>query len=163
VLIVMADQVEAVKEAGLSNGVESLRTLAASGSGPVSQRMAAFPEGVMKALTQPLSPKEKKSYSYKPPEEPRVAFEGTYDDGQEFFQMTQQLSTARLPGGPTDCPLSCLPKNESGRCSPGQAMAPVSSSPFKLRGIWDRPGRSPRLASGIWPDENGWRPWRRSP
>ena len=37
------------------------------------------------ALTKPLSAKEKESGRYIPPKPPKIAFEGTYDEVQEFF------------------------------------------------------------------------------
>ena len=38
------------------------------------------------ALTRPLTEKEKKSGTYKPPKRPKVAMSGTYDEIQAFFE-----------------------------------------------------------------------------
>jgi hypothetical protein len=124
---VAADQVEAIKEVGLSNGIEAQRYTVVPASGPASQRITAIAEGVMKALTTPLTAKEKKSYLHKPPEEPRIAFEGTYDDGHEFFQMTQQLSLGPVARWTDGLPI-VLPTEERVR----EMLMGTSHSPGEL-------------------------------
>lgn len=145
-LIVVADEVETIKEAGISNGVETQRYTVAPGSGPIPQRIVTILDGAVKALTQPPSTKEKKSYLYKPLEEPRVAFEGTYDDAQEFFQMTQQLSLGPIARWTDGLPI-VLPTEERVR----EMLMGTSHSPSELIKL-----QSPRDLGLIGKKSKGW-------
>lgn len=50
-----------------------------------------YKDKLYKALTDPLTDKEKSSGIYTPPPEPRICFEGTYDDAQAFFLKTTSI------------------------------------------------------------------------
>jgi len=98
VLIEFEDQVEMLKQTALASGVPFIRYVDAprSGSGPA--RVETFIDDMLEALTKPLAGKEKERGRYIPPEQPRVFFEGTLDEAQEFYQQTKPiLMTGRAP------------------------------------------------------------------
>jgi len=62
--------------------------------------VATFFDKVAKALTDPLTAKEKESGLYSPPSPPRVLFEGTYDEAQDFLSQAMQVTNCR------QCPIA---------------------------------------------------------
>ncbi|MFC1900156.1 hypothetical protein ACFLYN_01035 [Chloroflexota bacterium] len=92
ILIDFDDQDGKVEYESLANGVPRLRYLHASRTlrGPAD--IDIFLEPMIEGLTRPLTGEEAKSGRWEP-ERPRILFEGTLDEAQEFYQQTE-----RLPG-----------------------------------------------------------------
>jgi hypothetical protein len=90
-----ADQVSFARNTALINGCPNIRWIDVPRTGAATERVATFYDKVYKALTDPLTAKEKESGLYTPPPPPRVIFEGTLDDAQEFFQQTTPIENAR--------------------------------------------------------------------
>jgi hypothetical protein len=87
-----ADQISMARTVGLINGVPNFRWIDVARVGRGEERVAAFYDKVYKALTDPLTAKEQESGLYTPPPMPRIIFEGTLDDAQEFFAQTTPIA-----------------------------------------------------------------------
>jgi hypothetical protein len=72
-------------------GVPEMRYVEASRNSPggVEEADKVMPL-LLDALTKPLTAKEKKSGTWAP-EEPRILFEGTLDEAQDFYQQTEKI------------------------------------------------------------------------
>ncbi len=95
-----ADQQLLGKQLALIRGVPNIRWVDVPRVGSGAERVDTFFDEVIKALTDPLTDKEKESGLYQPPPDPRICFEGTLDDAQEFFQKTTPIEACR------QCPIS---------------------------------------------------------
>jgi hypothetical protein len=84
----------------LTNGVPNSRFVATPRTGTGPERVAVFIDAALKALTDPLTAKEKESGLYSPPPNPRIIFTGTFDDSQTFFQATSPVSNCK------NCPIA---------------------------------------------------------
>jgi hypothetical protein len=96
------DQVNFFGNVALINGCPNTRYVATPRTGTGEERAKSFIEAALKALTDPLTAKEKESGLYTPPEPPRVVFTGTLDDAQAFFQATTPINNCR------NCPIAKL-------------------------------------------------------
>jgi hypothetical protein len=83
-----ADQINFARNVALVNGVPNFRWIDVPRVGSGAERVATFIDKIPAALIDPLTAKEKEAGLYTPPEPPRVVFEGTLDDAQNFFQKT---------------------------------------------------------------------------
>jgi hypothetical protein len=90
VLIDLEDQHNMVEQEALISGVPSIRYLPASRTLPGPEDVEKWIEPMFEALTRPLTEKEKESGMYNPPQ-PRVLFEGTLDEAEEFYQQTKWI------------------------------------------------------------------------
>jgi hypothetical protein len=90
ILIDFEDQDEFVKQEALTIGVPKLRYMHASRTirGPAD--VDRFLEPMFEGLTRPLTAEEKKGGLWSP-EHPRIIFEGTLDEAQDFYQQTEKL------------------------------------------------------------------------
>lgn len=100
VFIGFADQQALEQQLSLIRGVPQIRFIAAPRTGTGAERVATFYDQVIKALTDPLTAKEKETGMYSPPPDPRICFTGTLDDAQTFFQQTTPISNCR------NCPIA---------------------------------------------------------
>lgn len=98
-LVDFADQEEMVKQEALVNGVPNVRFIHASRTLPGPQDADRIIASIVEGLTRPLTDKEKESGMYSPAQ-PRVIFEGTYDEAEEFFSQTRHVPR------PLDAPIS---------------------------------------------------------
>ncbi|MFC2022653.1 hypothetical protein ACFLTL_00605 [Chloroflexota bacterium] len=91
--LTFADQVAFFRNTALIYGVPEVRRLDVPRTGTGEERVAQFIDQTEAALSDPLTDKEKESGLYTPPPPPRIIFEGTLDDAQEFFQQTTPVAT----------------------------------------------------------------------
>ncbi len=99
VLVDLADQEEMVLQEALINGVPSVRYLHASRTLPGPEDVNAWIKPMLEELTRPLTEKELESGLHSPPQ-PRVLFEGTLDEAEEFYQQTRHVPR------PLDAPIA---------------------------------------------------------
>jgi len=99
VLIDYEDQHNMVMQEALINGVPNARFLPASRTLPGPADVDTWIESLNEALTKPLTEKEEEGGKWEPPQ-PRVLFEGTLDEAQEFYQQTQYVPS------PVNAPIS---------------------------------------------------------
>ena len=92
------EETEKVKHDAVLHGVPELRYVVASRNslGGVSEADKLI-EPVLEALTRPLTDKEKQTGDWAP-KQPRILFEGTLEDAEEFYNQTIQIP--RLLGAP---------------------------------------------------------------
>jgi hypothetical protein len=95
-----ADQINFARNVALINGSPNIRWIDVPRVGSAVERVATFIDKALKALTEPLTAKEKESGLYTPPEQPKVVFEGTLEDAQVFFQQTTPVANCR------NCPIA---------------------------------------------------------
>jgi len=100
VVLGFPDQVSFKNNVALINGVPNIRWIDTPRVGGGEERVATFYDKVYKALTDPLTAKEKESGLYSPPPPPRIIFSGTLDDAQEFFAQTTPIMNCR------NCPIA---------------------------------------------------------
>ena len=100
VSLMYADQINFHKQVALNYGVPAIRFIAVPRIGTAEETVGAYYSQVAKALTDPLTAKEKESGLYSPPAPPRVLFEGTYDESQDFLQQTVLIENCRM------CPIA---------------------------------------------------------
>jgi hypothetical protein len=91
VLVDFEDQDHMVREEALIAGVPNVRFLHASRIIPGPQDVERLMEPILNELTRPLTDKEKEAGLYNPAQ-PRVLFEGTLEEAQEFYQQTRYIS-----------------------------------------------------------------------
>ena len=84
----------------LITGCPNVRWIDVPRVGTGEERVNAFFSQVIDALTIPLTDLEKQGGIYNPPPDPRIAFVGTLDDAQEFFQQTTLINNCR------NCPIA---------------------------------------------------------
>jgi hypothetical protein len=90
VIVDFEDQEQMVKREALVNGVPQVRYIHASRYLPGPADVDNWVVKLLDALTRPLTDKEKESYLWKP-DEPRVLFEGTLLEAEEFYQQTRYI------------------------------------------------------------------------
>jgi hypothetical protein len=95
-----SDQQALGRQVGLNNGCPNFRWVDVPRVGTGDQRVAQFLDATIKALTTPLTAKEKEAGLYSPPPDPRICFTGTLNDAQAFYQQTTSVSTCQ------NCPIS---------------------------------------------------------
>jgi hypothetical protein len=98
VLVTYNEESEKVKHDSVIFGVPGLRFVVASRNslGGVSEANKIL-DPVLDALTRPLTEDEKKGGTWAP-KQPRVLFEGTLEDAEDFYSQTIQIP--RLKGAP---------------------------------------------------------------
>jgi hypothetical protein len=72
----------------MKGGCPNIRYYSLPRIGVASERVAYVIDKIPTGLTTPLSAKEQEKGTYVPPPDPRITFEGTLDDAQEFFGAT---------------------------------------------------------------------------
>ena len=92
-LVDLEDQHEMVKQEALANGVPNVRFMPASRTLPGPIDVDNMIGAIMDGLTRPLTAKEKESGMYSPPQ-PRIIFEGTLDEADDFFSQTRHVPPA---------------------------------------------------------------------
>ncbi len=90
ILIDLEDQHNMVEQEALSNGVPNVRYLPASRTLPGPEDIDKILGSIIEGLTKPLTKKEKEKGVYAPPQ-PRVLFEGTLDEAENFYQQTKNI------------------------------------------------------------------------
>ncbi|MEK7354755.1 MAG: hypothetical protein AABZ77_09645 [Chloroflexota bacterium] len=90
VLIDLAEENEKVKHDALIYGIPELRFVSASRRLPGPEDVDNIIGSIVEGLTRPLTSKEKKKGHWAP-EQPRIIFEGTLDDAQDFYQQTEKI------------------------------------------------------------------------
>jgi hypothetical protein len=100
VMLGYSDQQPLGRQLALIRGVPNIRWLDVPRTGSGDERVATFINQVVKALTDPLTAKEKETGLYNPPPDPRICFNGTLDDAQAFFQKTTPVANCR------NCPMA---------------------------------------------------------
>jgi hypothetical protein len=95
-----ADQINFFDNTVLINGCPGARWIDVPRYGSGEERVATFYDKIEEALTSPITAEEKQSGLYQPPAPPRIAFEGTLDEAQEFFQQTTLVENCR------NCPIA---------------------------------------------------------
>jgi hypothetical protein len=95
-----SDQINFFRNVSLTNGCPNIRWIDVPRMGSSEERVATFYDKVSKALCDPLTAKEKESGLYSPPAPPRILFEGTYDEAQDFLQQTVLVENCRM------CPIA---------------------------------------------------------
>jgi hypothetical protein len=93
------DQIARAKQVAIKGGVPEIRFVVSQRTGTGEQRIALLWDNVIKALTTPLTPKEKETGTYDPPPPARIAYEGTLLDAAKFFAQTQPIANCG------DCPI----------------------------------------------------------
>jgi hypothetical protein len=99
VVVDLEDQWQMVEEEAMVSGVPKVRYLHASRTLPGPQDVDNWINKVFAELTRPLNEEEKKSGLYSPPH-PRVLFEGTLEEAEEFYQQERYIKM------PVEAPLA---------------------------------------------------------
>ena len=94
------DQQTILRGTALMAGCPNIRFVVQPRVGIPSEVVASVYDKVVKALTDPLTAKEKEAGLYSPPTPPRVLFEGTLDEAQDFLQQTVLMENCRM------CPIA---------------------------------------------------------
>jgi hypothetical protein len=94
------DQLIFHKNTALLNGNPGVRWVTVPRYGNAEERIDIFYDQIVPALTDPITAEESQSGLYQPPSPPRVAFEGTLEEAQDFFQQTTLVENCR------NCPIS---------------------------------------------------------
>jgi hypothetical protein len=100
VIMIYEDQANFFKQISLNNGCPNTRWVAVPRIGQPDEMVATYYDKIIKALTEPLTAKEQEAGLYSPPAPPRVLFEGTLDEAQNFLQQTVLVDTCR------NCPIA---------------------------------------------------------
>lgn len=89
-LIDLAEETSKVRHDATVYGIPELRVIEASRTMPGPEDVDRILDDVIKGLTRPLAEKEKKSggWAHK---EPRILFEGTLEDAEEFYNRTENI------------------------------------------------------------------------
>ena len=95
-----ADQANYFKQIALNNGCPNIRYVAVPRIGHAEEIIATYYDKIIKALTDPLTAKEKEAGLYSPSAPPRVLFEGTLLEAQEFLGQTVLVENCR------NCPIA---------------------------------------------------------
>jgi hypothetical protein len=98
VMIVFNEETEKLKHDAVIHGIPKLRYVVASRNsvGGVSEANKLL-EPVLDALTRPLTKEEQEKGTWAP-KQPRILFEGTLPEAEEFYNQTEQIP--RLLGAP---------------------------------------------------------------
>jgi hypothetical protein len=92
VLIIYPDQEQCFREAARINGVPWIRTVHVSRTLPGPEDVDRIMKPLMDALVRPLNAQEMASGRWELPH-PRVLFEGTLEDAQEFYSQSEIIPT----------------------------------------------------------------------
>jgi len=95
-----ADQISFFQNVALNNGCPNIRYVAVPRIGEPEEMVATYYDKIIAALTDPLTAKEQESGLYAPAAPPRVLFEGTSDEAQDFLQQTILIENCR------QCPIA---------------------------------------------------------
>ncbi|MFC1991540.1 hypothetical protein ACFLVC_02280, partial [Chloroflexota bacterium] len=90
VLVDLTEQTEKVKHDAVLWGVPKLRFVEASRRLPGPEDVEMWTDSLMEALTRPLTDEENKGGRWEP-EQPRILFEGTLEEAEEFYQQTENI------------------------------------------------------------------------
>jgi len=90
VLLGYKEETEKIRHDSVIYGIPELRLIEAHRSSPGPGEADILIKPLLESLTRPLTEKEKGSDQWAP-EEPRIIFEGTFEDAQDFFQETENL------------------------------------------------------------------------
>jgi hypothetical protein len=99
VLLEYSDQINIVRTSALMAGCPNIRVVDVPRIGHAEECVATYYDRVAKALIDPLTAKEQEAGLYAPSEPPRVLFEGTSDEAQDFLQQTMLVENCR------NCPI----------------------------------------------------------
>jgi len=91
VLIDLSEETTKVRHDAVVYGIPGLRVIEASRTLPGPEDVDNWIDPLVKSLTKPLTAKEKKSGTWAP-EEPRVLFEGTLEEAEDFYAQTEKIS-----------------------------------------------------------------------
>jgi len=86
VVVDFEDQANMVEEEALSSGVPHIRSLHASRTLPGPEDVDNWLNDALNALVEPLSEEEQESGLYDP-RQPRILFEGTMEEAEEFYMQ----------------------------------------------------------------------------
>ena len=89
--MIYEDQLLLGQQSFLRYGMPNQRYVLAPRVGTGVQRVDKFYADMLKALTAPLTAKEKESGKYEPAPPARIAYEGNINDAQAFFQKTTPI------------------------------------------------------------------------
>jgi len=95
-----ADQFSFARNTAMINGNPNVRLVEVPRLGTGAERVAIFYDKIIKALTDPVTAKEKETGLFNPPVPARILFEGTNDEAQDFLQQTILVETCRM------CPIA---------------------------------------------------------
>jgi len=98
--MVYPDQGNYYQNVALNNGVPQQRWIAVPRIGTAAELVETYYSKLIKALTDPLTAKEKEKGLYSPPAPPRILFEGTLDESQDFLGQTTLVENCRM------CPIA---------------------------------------------------------
>ncbi|MFC2015100.1 hypothetical protein ACFLUP_03810 [Chloroflexota bacterium] len=90
VLMNYTEETEAINSHKLLYGIPGLRTVEASRNSPGPGEADKVMPLLLDALTKPLTEEEGKSGRWEP-EEPRILFEGTLEEAEEFYQQDENI------------------------------------------------------------------------
>ena len=90
VLIDLVEETSKVRHDATVYGVPELRVVEASRTMPGPEDVDRILTTIIEGLTRPLTAKEKKSGEWAP-EEPRVLFEGTLEEAEEFYGQAENI------------------------------------------------------------------------
>jgi hypothetical protein len=100
VTMIYADQANFFENTALLNGCPGIRWIDVPRIGQVDEMIATFYNKLEAALTDPITADEQQTGLYSPPAPPRIAFEGTLDEAQDFFSQTTLVENCR------NCPIA---------------------------------------------------------
>jgi len=89
-MIGLTEETEKIRHDAVLWGVPKLRLVEASRRLPGPEDVENFISPLMDALTRPLTDDEQERGRFDP-REPRILFEGTLDEAQEFYQQTENI------------------------------------------------------------------------
>jgi hypothetical protein len=95
-----ADQFSFAQNTALINGNPNVRLVEVPRLGTGEERVSIIYDKIIQALTDAPTAKEKETGLYSPPPPPRVLFEGTSDEAQDFLQQSVLVETCRF------CPIA---------------------------------------------------------
>ena len=90
VLIDLTEETEKVRHDATLYGIPELRIIEASRRLPGPEDVDNWIQPLVESLTKPLTAKEKRSGTWAP-EEPRILFEGTLEEAEEFYQQEENI------------------------------------------------------------------------
>ena len=94
------DQINFFEQTALLNGCPGIRWINVPRVGSGQERTDIIIGSIAPALMDPPTAEEQEGGLYSPPAPPRIAFEGTYDEAQDFFQQTTLIENCR------NCPIA---------------------------------------------------------
>jgi hypothetical protein len=88
VLLGYSEEKDVAEQYANGNGSQNIRFVNVPDKGSGSERVNTFFSAMIKALTDPLTDTEKGFGTFNPPQPPRVLFEGSLEDAQNYFQAS---------------------------------------------------------------------------